>query len=284
MNIDLKGKSTIADNMVVATGTSSRQVAALAERLLQRLKGLGFVGLKPEGLRQGDWVLIDSGDVIVHLFRPEIRSFYNIEKMWGVALDRDGRSSRVGGGPGAATHSMRLTIASAGRFRDGPERSLFQRYCGRIRWDVRLREIEAKGRAAPAEVARREADLLAACCPAGAYVVALDAGGRMLSSEEFARTLGDLRDGGRRGNRFSDRRRSRSFAAAGRRRRPGSGLRVGHLAPLARPRHADGADLPRPGNPRRSSLSPRKGARLTATPLACPSLYRHRHATEQDGS
>ncbi len=97
MNIDLKGKSTIADNMVVATGTSSRQVAALAERLLQRLKGLGFVGLKPEGLRQGDWVLIDSGDVIVHLFRPEIRSFYNIEKMWGVALDRDGRSSRVGG-------------------------------------------------------------------------------------------------------------------------------------------------------------------------------------------
>ncbi len=97
MNIDLKGKSTIADNMVVATGTSSRQVAALAERLLQRLKGLGFVGLKPEGLRQGDWVLIDSGDVIVHLFRPEIRSFYSIEKMWGVALDQDGRSSRVGG-------------------------------------------------------------------------------------------------------------------------------------------------------------------------------------------
>ena len=93
---------------------------------------------------------------------------------------------------------MRLTIASAGRFRDGPERSLFERYRGRIRWEVRLREIEAKGRAAPAELIRREADLLAACRPAGAYVVALDAGGRMLSSGEFARTLGDLRDGGRR--------------------------------------------------------------------------------------
>jgi ribosome-associated protein len=97
VTIDLKGKSTIADCMVVATGTSSRQVAALAERLLQRLKGAGLVGLKPEGLRQGDWVLIDAGDVIVHLFRPEIRSFYNIEKMWGVALDPDGRSSRAGG-------------------------------------------------------------------------------------------------------------------------------------------------------------------------------------------
>ena len=97
VNIDLKGKSTMADCMVVATGTSSRQVAALAERLLQRLKDAGLVGLKPEGLRQGDWVLIDAGDVIVHLFRPEIRSFYNIEKMWGVALDPDGRSSRAGG-------------------------------------------------------------------------------------------------------------------------------------------------------------------------------------------
>lgn len=97
VNIDLRGKSTMADNMVVATGTSSRQVAALAERLLQSLKSTGLVGLKPEGLRRGDWVLIDAGDVIVHLFRPEIRSFYNIEKMWGVALDQDGRSSRAGG-------------------------------------------------------------------------------------------------------------------------------------------------------------------------------------------
>lgn len=96
-NVDLRGKSSIADNMVVATGTSSRQVASLAERLLHRLKDRGFVGLKPEGLRQGDWVLIDAGDVIVHLFRPEIREFYNIEKMWGVAPEAEGRSSGTGG-------------------------------------------------------------------------------------------------------------------------------------------------------------------------------------------
>ena len=96
-NIDLKGKSSIADNMVVATGTSSRQVASLAERLLHRLKDRGLVGLKPEGLRQGDWVLIDAGDVIVHLFRPEIREFYNIEKMWGVVPETGGRSSGTGG-------------------------------------------------------------------------------------------------------------------------------------------------------------------------------------------
>ena len=96
-NIDLRGKSSIADNMVVATGTSSRQVASLAERLLHRLKERGLVGLKPEGLRQGDWVLIDAGDVIVHLFRPEIREFYNIEKMWGVAPETGDRSSGTGG-------------------------------------------------------------------------------------------------------------------------------------------------------------------------------------------
>lgn len=96
-NIDLTGKSSIADNMVVATGTSSRQVSSLAERLLHRLKDRGLVGLKPEGLRQGDWVLIDAGDVIVHLFRPEIREFYNIEKMWGVASESEGRSSGAGG-------------------------------------------------------------------------------------------------------------------------------------------------------------------------------------------
>ncbi len=91
---------------------------------------------------------------------------------------------------------MRLTIASPGRFRDGPERTLFERYRSRIRWDVRLREVETRGRRTPAETVRREAGLLAACCPAGAPVVALDAAGRNLSSEDFARRLGELRDRG----------------------------------------------------------------------------------------
>lgn len=83
--IELAGKSTIADYMVIASGRSSRQVVAMAEHLIRLLKGRGLIGVTPEGVRQGDWVLIDAGDVIVHLFRPEVREFYNLEKMWGVA-------------------------------------------------------------------------------------------------------------------------------------------------------------------------------------------------------
>jgi len=81
--VDLEGKSSIADFMVIATGRSSRHVAATAEHLIEQLKGSGIVPVPNEGLRQGDWVLIDAGDVIVHLFRPEVRAFYNLEKMWG---------------------------------------------------------------------------------------------------------------------------------------------------------------------------------------------------------
>lgn len=80
--IDLVGKSTIGDHMVIATGRSSRQVIALAETLIQALKAKGLVGIKPEGARQGDWILIDAGDVIIHLFLPEVREFYSLEKMW----------------------------------------------------------------------------------------------------------------------------------------------------------------------------------------------------------
>ena len=80
--IDLLGKSTIGDHMVVASGRSSRQVIALAETLVKALKEKGLVGIKPEGSRQGDWILIDAGDVIIHLFRPEVREFYSLEKMW----------------------------------------------------------------------------------------------------------------------------------------------------------------------------------------------------------
>lgn len=81
LTIDLVGKTSIADRMIIASGTSSRMVAAMAEHLVTKLKALG---LKPksEGERQGDWVLIDGGDVVVHLFRPEVRQFYNIERIW----------------------------------------------------------------------------------------------------------------------------------------------------------------------------------------------------------
>jgi ribosome-associated protein len=84
--IDLTGKSSIADYMVIATGRSQRQVAALAEHLRAALDETGLKRLSIEGQKQADWVLIDAGDVIVHLFRPEVRSFYNLEKMWGGTL------------------------------------------------------------------------------------------------------------------------------------------------------------------------------------------------------
>jgi ribosome-associated protein len=86
--IDLTGKSSIADTMVIATGRSQRQVLALAEHLREALDPVTR-RLSIEGLPQGDWVLIDTGDLIVHLFRPEVRSFYNLEKMWGAALPAD---------------------------------------------------------------------------------------------------------------------------------------------------------------------------------------------------
>lgn len=89
--IDLQGKSSIADYMIIATGQSSRQVAALSDAVCRSLKEAGLIGLKPEGARQGDWILIDAGDVIVHLFRPEVREFYAIEKMWDAALTEESR-------------------------------------------------------------------------------------------------------------------------------------------------------------------------------------------------
>jgi ribosome-associated protein len=82
--IDLKDKSSVADGMIVASGRSHRHVSALADRLLRTLKDEGFGKCRVEGLPHCDWVLIDAGDLIVHLFRPEVRAFYNIEKIWAV--------------------------------------------------------------------------------------------------------------------------------------------------------------------------------------------------------
>lgn len=83
VTIDLEGKSSIADYMVIASGRSTRQVAAMAQKLGERLKEGGFGHPRIEGLPAADWVLVDAGGVIVHLFRPEVRSFYNLERMWG---------------------------------------------------------------------------------------------------------------------------------------------------------------------------------------------------------
>jgi ribosome-associated protein len=82
-SIDLRGKTTIADTMVVTSGRSNRHVGAVADRVLEDLRKAGVRNLRVEGMPHCDWVLIDAGDVLVHIFRPEVRGFYNLEKMWG---------------------------------------------------------------------------------------------------------------------------------------------------------------------------------------------------------
>ena len=82
VSIPLAGKSSFADHMVVASGRSSRQVSAMSEKLMDRVKEVLGQNPRAEGRETGDWVLIDCGDIIVHLFRPEVREFYQLEKMW----------------------------------------------------------------------------------------------------------------------------------------------------------------------------------------------------------
>ncbi len=85
--IDLREKSSVTDIMIIASGRSQRHVSALADHMLRALKDEGMGRVEVEGLPACDWVLIDAGDVILHLFRPEVREFYNLEKMWSAALD-----------------------------------------------------------------------------------------------------------------------------------------------------------------------------------------------------
>jgi ribosome-associated protein len=80
--IDLRGKSSIGDTMIIASGRSDRHVGAIAEQIHKKLKEMGRTHVRVEGLEACDWVLIDAADVIVHVFRPEVRDFYNLEKMW----------------------------------------------------------------------------------------------------------------------------------------------------------------------------------------------------------
>lgn len=84
VSIDLRGRSSLADFLIIATGTSSRQLQALTEYLSVALKKAHFEILSTEGIQGGDWVILDMGDIIVHLFRPEVRAFYQLEKMWEV--------------------------------------------------------------------------------------------------------------------------------------------------------------------------------------------------------
>lgn len=86
VSIDLAGKSDFADRMVIASGTSARHISSLADYVVDALEEEGFSHILVEGKEQGDWILVDAGNVIVHLFRPEIRTMYNLEKMWAPKL------------------------------------------------------------------------------------------------------------------------------------------------------------------------------------------------------
>ncbi|HUX80508.1 MAG TPA: ribosome silencing factor [Alphaproteobacteria bacterium] len=86
VSIDLRGKSSIADYLVIVSGTSQRHVGSMAELLREELKKKGIKNIRIEGLPQADWALLDAGDVIVHIFKPEVRGFYNLEKMWGLEI------------------------------------------------------------------------------------------------------------------------------------------------------------------------------------------------------
>jgi ribosome-associated protein len=81
--IDLAGKTSLADTMIITSGRSQRHVGSIADKVIQEMKNRGYGNARVEGLPACDWVLIDAGDVLVHIFRPEVRGFYNLEKMWG---------------------------------------------------------------------------------------------------------------------------------------------------------------------------------------------------------
>ncbi|MBX2856355.1 MAG: ribosome silencing factor [Rhodobacteraceae bacterium] len=101
LSIDLRGKSSLADYMVIASGRSNRHVGAICDKLIERLKAESGTAPRSEGVENGDWALIDGGDIIVHVFRPEVREFYALEKMWASAEVVAERAARAEPRPAA---------------------------------------------------------------------------------------------------------------------------------------------------------------------------------------
>ncbi len=124
--------------MVIASGRSDRHVGAIADQIATKLKAAGWRGVRVEGLETCDWVLVDAGDIIVHVFRPEVREFYNLEKMWQADFRRTSRSTERAGvasrpvnAPATEAHEeliMRLMIAAVGKLKDDAERDICERY------------------------------------------------------------------------------------------------------------------------------------------------------------
>jgi ribosome-associated protein len=91
--IDLAGRASFADRMVIATGLADRQIAAMAQHIERKLRDIGIKRVLVEGANGSDWVLLDTGDIVVHLFKPESRALYGLEKMWGAELDDSNEES-----------------------------------------------------------------------------------------------------------------------------------------------------------------------------------------------
>ena len=140
VTIDLTGKTSIADYMVVTSGRSNRHVGAVADRVLEDLAKAGVPDVRVEGMPHCDWVLIDAGDVIVHVFRPEVRAFYNLEKMWASA--RTARTRQRELTPLEAARSVRIVAHADRRRRRRPvEAGSRARACGAL--------SQARGRRRP---------------------------------------------------------------------------------------------------------------------------------------
>ncbi len=118
VTLDLAGKTSIADAMIVASGRSDRHVGAIAERIMGSLKEMGQPSPRVEGMPVCDWVLIDTGDVIVHLFRPEVRGFYNLEKLWGMGRPLEGEPPLEAEKP---KRVRKVVAESAGDAEDAPK-------------------------------------------------------------------------------------------------------------------------------------------------------------------
>ena len=237
--------------MVVATGTSQRHIASMAEKLVERLKAAGHGNVHAEGLQDAasTWILIDAGDVLVHLFRAETRAFYDIEKLWSVAPPRRA----------AAAGAELSRLGAPGRRRRPQPRRADRRPVRRVRPPLPLADPAGRGAAARTSVPpeRRmaaEAELLLAAVPPGAAVVALDERGRDLASADLARQLGAWRDEGRRTAAFLIGGPDGLAERALRRRRPAPRLRPPDLAAPAGPRDAGRAALPRHDDPGRPPL------------------------------
>jgi ribosome-associated protein len=258
VTIDLNGKSSIADFMVVASGRSNRHVGSVADNVVSELKKSGLKDIRVEGQPVCEWVLIDTGDVIVHVFRPETRDFYSLERCGR----RDARAARRA----EFTRTiMRVSVLAVGRMKKGPDTELAQRYLKRAEQagrQIGLRAIEVveikESRASDAGKRMIEESIaLANVIPEGAVTVMLDERGDKPEQRRFCRPPPEVARRRSSRRRFHCRRARWSGAEPARQSQAETVLRGRDLAAPDRQNHAAGADLSSVHDPVRTSLPPR---------------------------